>query len=1381
MDEKYIQQLYNDFASRYGANNILPYKDFQTRIASDKNFQQQTYNDLATHYGKENILSFNDFSGKIGYDSKEVQQPAAQVKSPESTAFENQLNANYKPSENNLGIDTGMMPNVPPVKLPQQQLSEFGQKMLAGHTTATDNAVSVQPQNTAKFIQATTNAEQQKQKRITDTPAAIDHTASLFFKDKTPSPEELQSKKTELAKGLEKGDYVLYYGTDGKPRVGDNVGGLKALWEGTKEGFKKEAEARQFVDMDKDKQIAHMNEKSKEDDQYLKPIYDYSVTGGLGNTIGQGAPMMGKAIVGATVGAGLTAAGAPEGLPGALAFLFSAPGAANTAYMEGLTKRFKEGKEQGLSDSEAYDKAHNQALVDESISLATTGFLSRIPVTKATGEGLQNSIKAFIKQGGKSSAEFGAVSAAGTAVGETAAKAQGFDKNTSYGDIVGESLQSGGEGALMGMALHVVSHPEILLSLPYHLQAQFKHYVAKAKPEEINTALDELKDKGQANADDVEKAKQDIASFKQASDRVPDNIPEDKQVAITTLIQDKLDLQEQHKNKLKNTDEAFHDDINKEFEPKITDINDKIIAVKNGDLEPKKVLENGKLNSDVTEGQDKGNDTGIPGSDEGSGGVSAAGEKNELPQKEKVEDVGEVIQPQQEGFSQRIDRQIEETKQARNNDTEAQRKADVLINGVKPELKEFTEKYNGWILGKNDKPEINTAEEGQVGKILRLTYSDLSDKEMQDQLKEFGKAYSFYGSSLPKAKEALPEQPKQTSNEGIVENGGKIKPAWESNIEALVHPETGLAAVTKKILNEQQPLKDKFLEKQGLTREDYRKLNDAEKEAIQKKWVKSDEFKQLENEPTQTEKPTELNQQKSDELHEAGKPVKEPVRQDRINDLIELTDRFNKLRSNAKDKASTLNTIRIKAKELGLNVNYGKGFARIENENGNRVFRRSTTNNKSETEFDVNSYADKTKETVNRLTEDPDLASGLAIVGEDGRHMSQKQKENALKDIKQGKNTKGAKAVYDALEEMVNDDMVHWRNSETGQKDGIKFDDYFAEPTKELTDEDIIRLNSELHEDAFEHAIDNIRYDEGETTGTPEMAEQPAAETANEGTQATGRSDTPTSKEEKVKIAQAEHDKAQKDLKSAEDRISKEQAKQNDMFAGGAQKGMFGMGRDEAKDILDPLRKKVKETKAELDKALKEKEVAEEKSGDMFEEEFPEDGETMFVENNKKSHKKDAAQEATKPLTEIGFYKKYRGVHIDLKGGESNSTEANKKSIQDQGFHEAFNVNALPLTEERNENTKKGQVLYLIPKEGLKDSANGYKIKTGWKPLDTEVVMIEYDGQSIYDAYVKQHERTNRKNGEEFPEDNGGDEFATGVFKEGTEQKSTKDKVSKAC
>ena len=74
-------------------------------------------------------------------------------------------------------------------------------------------------------------------------------------------------------------------------------------------------------------------------------------------------------------------------------------------------------------------------------------------------------------------------------------------------------------------------------------------------------------------------------------------------------------------------------------------------------------------------------------------------------------------------------------------------------------------------------------------------------------------------------------------------------------------------------------------------------------------------------------------------------------------------------------------------------------------------------------------------------------------------------------------------------------------------------------------------------------------------------------------------------KERAVKAAESEYESAQKELSKAEDKVAKKQATQQSLMpTEGVQKEMFGVSGDEAKKILDPLRKKVKESKSKLDK-----------------------------------------------------------------------------------------------------------------------------------------------------------------------------------------------------
>ena len=116
------------------------------------------------------------------------------------------------------------------------------------------------------------------------------------------------------------------------------------------------------------------------------------------------------------------------------------------------------------------------------------------------------------------------------------------------------------------------------------------------------------------------------------------------------------------------------------------------------------------------------------------------------------------------------------------------------------------------------------------------------------------------------------------------------------------------------------------------------------------------------------------------------------------------------------------------------------------------------------------------------------------------------------------------------------------------------------------------------------------------------------------------------------------------------------------------------------------------------------------------------------------------------------FENKYVAQHKDLRSVGDVAQRATEKSIRDTGMKEGMNVNALPISVGREYNpnaelldyptrkfgNKKGDVIYLLPKEAVISGKNGYKIKAGFKPSANEVVRIEYDGQSTYDAWKTQ-------------------------------------------
>ena len=128
-------------------------------------------------------------------------------------------------------------------------------------------------------------------------------------------------------------------------------------------------------------------------------------------------------------------------------------------------------------------------------------------------------------------------------------------------------------------------------------------------------------------------------------------------------------------------------------------------------------------------------------------------------------------------------------------------------------------------------------------------------------------------------------------------------------------------------------------------------------------------------------------------------------------------------------------------------------------------------------------------------------------------------------------------------------------------------------------------------------------------------------------------------------------------------------------------------------------------------------------------------------------------QDEGKPLTEKQFYSQYM-QHIDARGRDSGKALEMRDQIMRDGFHTGrpgpFTTNAgRPLRPGEQPNPfakqyqpRNGDVVYLAPKGGWKDTGNGPAIVHGWKPKPYEAIHIQDDEpRSMYERYVEAFDR----------------------------------------
>lgn len=139
-------------------------------------------------------------------------------------------------------------------------------------------------------------------------------------------------------------------------------------------------------------------------------------------------------------------------------------------------------------------------------------------------------------------------------------------------------------------------------------------------------------------------------------------------------------------------------------------------------------------------------------------------------------------------------------------------------------------------------------------------------------------------------------------------------------------------------------------------------------------------------------------------------------------------------------------------------------------------------------------------------------------------------------------------------------------------------------------------------------------------------------------------------------------------------------------------------------------------------------------------------------------------------LSESEFLKKYKGQHKDLRGEGS---EENFRKMQQEGFVGGVGPNAMPIQTgggtdiiSKRYGNKKGDIIYLVPKEYIANTNNGLKVKNGYKPSVEERVEIEYDGQPTYEAYINTVKKISEKSTKESTSDQN---ISNETIKESTE------------
>jgi len=190
------------------------------------------------------------------------------------------------------------------------------------------------------------------------------------------------------------------------------------------------------------------------------------------------------------------------------------------------------------------------------------------------------------------------------------------------------------------------------------------------------------------------------------------------------------------------------------------------------------------------------------------------------------------------------------------------------------------------------------------------------------------------------------------------------------------------------------------------------------------------------------------------------KPTEPPVRlNDTPENILDQVQSINKESLN-KRRRTNITGLNKRATDLGLKLEQGDGyFLKLTDQEGKEYKRKAE---KEDIELrDPADYSDNVQDFINKVTLSIDNLRGVEI----GK-MSPKEKAQAVKNIKDGKQTKAATRLMNALEEINNSGKVQLlQDNQSGRpREKIDLDNYISS----ITDEDV------FIDDETEIEVDNL-------------------------------------------------------------------------------------------------------------------------------------------------------------------------------------------------------------------------------------------------------------------------------------------------------------------
>jgi len=519
-----LKKVYDAVSTKF---DLGTYDEFAQKI-KDPIRRKKLFDAVSNDF---DLGDYNTFNQKLGFDSQEVKQQQKQDFAGAINTYNTQ-HAGQQPDPSALGYDVGMSPK------------GFSSETLAKNKKAEEEKLNKAAENTfAKTMGQGAYTKGDSAKLVNN-----------------------------LKAGVKAGDLIIKKDAQGNDVIKNSGNFLQSFKASADLAYATGLENNYLRSVSKDEAISYLNRVAEKPETGIvkEPIYEPS---GVSQMAGQNADFLGKATMGAMAlgQTGLTGGGSIG------SFLAIVDDLDKSGYSQQLKINYYQLKQEGLSDSEAFDKATHAALVGEAVSLGTGALLSgeikMLSKPTVSTEGFTKSLEHTFKSAPK---VLGAT-AAGSVVNDIETNAIANGNPIDAKEMAANAGEHAKEMAVMHFALGgmtAIANGQKSI-VPSYARPQMENIVASADRNQVTAYLSSKEQNGEIPQGTTAKVLGTLSKFDQQKAVVaPFRISEESKAAIAGKLVQKQKLLDE-KASLKPNENAFPERIN-EIDKEINGIDGEI-------------------------------------------------------------------------------------------------------------------------------------------------------------------------------------------------------------------------------------------------------------------------------------------------------------------------------------------------------------------------------------------------------------------------------------------------------------------------------------------------------------------------------------------------------------------------------------------------------------------------------------------------------------------------------------------------------------------------------------------------------------------------------------------------------------------------------------